>query len=120
PLDDVVAALEQHPGAKAVCVVHGETSTGVVQPLPEIGAVCRDRGVLFIVDAVPTLGGMELEVDGWGIDVCYAGSQKCLSAPPGLAPITFSQKAVQAMESRKAPPPSFYLDALLINRYTGA
>jgi alanine-glyoxylate transaminase/serine-glyoxylate transaminase/serine-pyruvate transaminase len=119
-LDDVVGALDQHPGAKAVCVVHGETSTGVSQPLPEIGALCRDRDVLFIVDAVPTLGGMELEVDRWGIDVCYAGSQKCLSAPPGLAPITFSQRAVGVMESRKAPPPSFYLDALLINRYAGA
>jgi alanine-glyoxylate transaminase / serine-glyoxylate transaminase / serine-pyruvate transaminase len=119
-LDDVVGALDQHPGAKAVCVVHGETSTGVSQPLPEIGALCRDRDVLFIVDAVPTLGGVELEVDRWGIDVCYAGSQKCLSAPPGLAPITFSQKAVGVMESRKAPPPSFYLDALLINSYAGA
>jgi alanine-glyoxylate transaminase/serine-glyoxylate transaminase/serine-pyruvate transaminase len=119
-LDDVVEALDQHSGAKAVCVVHGETSTGVSQPLPEIGALCRDRAALFIVDAVPTLGGMELEVDRWGIDVCYAGSQKCLSAPPGLAPITFSQKAVRVMESRKAPPPSFYLDALLINLYAGA
>jgi alanine-glyoxylate transaminase/serine-glyoxylate transaminase/serine-pyruvate transaminase len=119
-LDEVTRALDQHPRAKAVFVVHGETSTGLYQPLPEIGTLCRDRDVLFVVDAVPTLGGMELEVDAWGIDVCYAGSQKCLSAPPGLAPITFSPKAVSAMESRKAPPPSFYLDALLINRYTGA
>jgi alanine-glyoxylate transaminase / serine-glyoxylate transaminase / serine-pyruvate transaminase len=119
-VEQVARTLEEHPGAKAVFVVHGETSTGLHQPLPEIGELCRDKDILFVVDAVATLGGMELDVDGWGIDVCYAGSQKCLSAPPGLAPITFSPNAFRAMESRQHPPPSFYLDALLINRYVGA
>lgn len=119
-VEQVARALEKQPGTKAVFAVHGETSTGLHQPLPEIGELCRQRDVLFVVDAVATLAGMELEVDGWGIDVCYAGSQKCLSAPPGLAPITFSSKAFQVMESRRRPPSSFYLDALLINRYVGS
>lgn len=119
-MEEVSRTLEEHPDAKAVLVVHGETSTGLHQHLPEIGELCRNRDVLFVVDAVATLGGMELDVDGWGIDVCYAGSQKCLSAPPGLAPITFSPNAFRAMESRRRPPPSFYLDALLIRHYVGA
>jgi len=117
--EQVARALQEHPGTKGVLAVHGETSTGLHQSLPEIGELCRERDILFIVDAVATLGGMELDVDGWGIDACYAGSQKCLSAPPGLAPITFSPKAFQVMESRRRPPPSFYLDALLIRRYVG-
>jgi alanine-glyoxylate transaminase/serine-glyoxylate transaminase/serine-pyruvate transaminase len=116
---EVARTLEEHPGTKAVFVVHGETSTGLYQPLSGIGELCSEREALFVVDAVATLGGMELEVDRWGIDVCYAGSQKCLSAPPGLAPITFSTKAFKVMESRRRPPPSFYLDALLIRRYVG-
>jgi alanine-glyoxylate transaminase/serine-glyoxylate transaminase/serine-pyruvate transaminase len=119
-VEQVARTLEEHPETKAVFAVHGETSTGLYQPLSEIGDVCRRRDVLFVVDAVATLGGMEMEVDGWAIDVCYAGSQKCLSAPPGLAPITFSPKAFRAMEARTRPPPSFYLDALLIRHYVGS
>ncbi|HEV8420922.1 MAG TPA: alanine--glyoxylate aminotransferase family protein [Actinomycetota bacterium] len=119
-VQEVARTLEEHPDTKAVLAVHGETSTGLYQPLPEIGELCRRQEVLFVVDAVATLGGMELDVDGWAIDVCYAGSQKCLSAPPGLAPITFSANAFRGMQSRKRPPPSFYLDALLINRYVGS
>jgi alanine-glyoxylate transaminase / serine-glyoxylate transaminase / serine-pyruvate transaminase len=117
--EEVAGALDEHPDAKALLTVHGETSTGLHQPLPELGDLCRRRDVLFVVDAVATFGGMELDVDGWGIDVCYAGSQKCLSAPPGLAPITFSPKAFRVMESRRQPPPSFYLDAMLIKGYVG-
>jgi alanine-glyoxylate transaminase/serine-glyoxylate transaminase/serine-pyruvate transaminase len=121
PVDpaDVAAALDKHPDAKAVCAVHTETSTGLRQPLQDIGLLCGDRGVLFLVDAVASLGGMEVQTDGWGIDVCYSGSQKCLSAPPGLAPITFSEKAFAAMEGRKEAPSTFYLDAMLIRRYVG-
>src|SRR5207247_1993660 len=89
------------------------------QPLDEIGRLCRERGPLFVVDAVASLGGIEVDTDGWGIDACYSGSQKCLSAPPGLGPITFSDKAFRAMEGRKRPPPSFYLDALQIRHYVG-
>ena len=119
-VEDVARALDEHPEAKALCAVHGETSTGLHQPLPPLGQLCRDRDTLFVVDAVATFGGMELDVDAWGIDVCYAGSQKCLSAPPGLAPITFSPKAFRAMEGRQQSPPSFYLDAMLIKGYVGS
>jgi alanine-glyoxylate transaminase/serine-glyoxylate transaminase/serine-pyruvate transaminase len=119
-LEEVARALEEHHSAKAVFVVHGETSTGLYQPLEEIGELCRRRDVLFVVDAVATLGGMDLNVDALGIDICYAGSQKCLSAPPGLAPITFSARAFRAMESRRRPPPTFYLDPLLIKGYVGS
>ena len=115
----VAKALGRHPNAKAVCAVHTETSTGLLQPLQEIGRLCGERGVMFLVDAVASLGGVEVHTDGWGIDVCYSGSQKCLSAPPGLAPITFSDRAFAAMEARKKPPSTFYLDATLIRRYVG-
>jgi alanine-glyoxylate transaminase/serine-glyoxylate transaminase/serine-pyruvate transaminase len=116
---EVARALEGHPEAKVVSAVQVETSTGLLQPLREIGAVAAEHGALFIVDAVASLGGVELDVDGWGIDVCYSGSQKCLSAPPGLAPITFSDRAYGAMERRSQPPTTFYLDASQIRRYVG-
>jgi alanine-glyoxylate transaminase / serine-glyoxylate transaminase / serine-pyruvate transaminase len=112
-------ALQHHPGAKALCAVHAETSTGVRQPLEEIGTLARSHGALFLVDAVASLGGIEVQADGWQIDVCYSGSQKCLSAPPGLGPITFSDRAFEARQARRQPPPSFYLDAALIRRYFG-
>jgi alanine-glyoxylate transaminase / serine-glyoxylate transaminase / serine-pyruvate transaminase len=118
--DEVALALEKHPGAKAVSAVHVETSTGLLQPLVEIGRLAAEHGALFIVDAVASLGGVEVDVDGWGIDVCYSGSQKCLSAPPGLAPITFSERGYAAMESRSRPPSTFYLDASQIRRYVGS
>jgi alanine-glyoxylate transaminase/serine-glyoxylate transaminase/serine-pyruvate transaminase len=116
---DVAAALDAHPEAKAVCAVHVETSTGLLQPLEDLGALCRERGVLFVVDAVASLGGVPVLSDDWGIDICYSGSQKCLSVPPGLAPITFSPPAVEARERRVHPPQSFYLDALFIWKYVG-
>ena len=84
--DDVAAARDRHPGIKAVAIVHAETSTGAHQPIVEIGALCGDRDKLLIVDAVTSLGGEEVQVDKWGVDVCYSGTQKCLSCPPGLAP----------------------------------
>jgi alanine-glyoxylate transaminase/serine-glyoxylate transaminase/serine-pyruvate transaminase len=115
----IARALDEHPDAKVVSAVHVETSTGLLQPLQEIGDLCRDRGILFIVDAVASLGGVPVLVDEWRIDVCYAGSQKCLSVPPGLAPIPFSGRAVEARERRIHPPQSFYLDALFIWKYVG-
>jgi alanine-glyoxylate transaminase / serine-glyoxylate transaminase / serine-pyruvate transaminase len=118
--DRVALALEKHPGAKAVCAVHVETSTGLLQPLPDIANLAGEHDALFLVDAVASLGGVELDADGWGLDVCYSGSQKCLSAPPGLAPITFSDRAYQAMEGRSRPPATFYLDATQIRKYVGA
>ena len=102
---------------KAVAVVHAETSTGVHQPLETLGPLCRQYGALLIVDAVTSLGGHPVEVDAWGIDVCYSGTQKCLSCPPGLAPLTLSERALAAMRARKKACQSWYLDLSLIAEY---
>jgi alanine-glyoxylate transaminase/serine-glyoxylate transaminase/serine-pyruvate transaminase len=99
--------------------IHAETSTGLRQPLEGIGELCRSHGALFVVDAVASLGGIPLEVDGWNIDVCYSGSQKCLSVPPGLAPITFSDRASEVRQARPEGVRlnSFYLDIEPISHY---
>lgn len=122
PVDPAIVeeALLAHPSAKALAVVHAETSTGVLQPVQEIGDFVRSTDTLFVVDAVTSLGGIELLVDDWNIDVCYSGTQKCLSVPPGLSPITFSPRAVERIEARSAPVASWYLDATMIRRYWGA
>ncbi len=117
--EKMIKALKEHPEAKICGVVHGETSTGVRLPLDEIGAYCKKVNTLLVVDAVTTLGGYELKVDDWGIDVCYASSQKCLSAPPGLSPITVSSKAMDTLRARKTMVQSFYLDLLLLEKYWG-
>lgn len=110
-------AVAEHPDAKAVVLVHAETSTGAWQPLEEVGALLRDRPTLFVVDAVTSLGGVPVEVDAWGLDVVYSGTQKCLSVPPGLAPITFSPKAEQVIEQRETTVQSWYLDVSAVRRY---
>jgi alanine-glyoxylate transaminase/serine-glyoxylate transaminase/serine-pyruvate transaminase len=107
-------------GAKVVAFVHAETSTGVWQPVEEIAASARDAGALVVLDAVTSLAGIPVEVDEWGIDVCYSGTQKCLSVPPGLSPITFSTRAVDAVHARKSPVRSWYLDVTLLTKYWGA
>ena len=109
--------LQRHPETKVVAMVHCETSTGILQPLDEIGRITRDHGALFLVDTVASLGGVEVAVDGWGIDVCYSGSQKCLGCPPGLAPITLSDRASQALKDRKEKPRSWYLDLSMLDEY---
>jgi alanine-glyoxylate transaminase/serine-glyoxylate transaminase/serine-pyruvate transaminase len=103
-----------------VAIVHGETSTGVRQPLEEIAAVTHRHCALFLVDTVASLGGVPVPVDEIGIDICYTGSQKCLSVPPGLAPITVSPRAVEILNGRKTPVQSWYLDLSLIQRYWSA
>jgi alanine-glyoxylate transaminase/serine-glyoxylate transaminase/serine-pyruvate transaminase len=100
-----------------LAVVHGETSTGVEQPLEGLAEACREVDGFLAVDAVASLGGTPLPVDALGIDVCYSGSQKCLSAPPGLAPITVSERALRAIESRRVPVQSWYLDLVLHARF---
>jgi alanine-glyoxylate transaminase/serine-glyoxylate transaminase/serine-pyruvate transaminase len=102
---------------KAVAIVHAETSTGVWQPLEEIGALCRQHEALFVVDAVTSLGGLPVGVDRLGIDVCYSGTQKCLSCPPGLSPFTMSDRALASVKSRRTPCQSWYLDMALIAEY---
>lgn len=104
---------------KALTLVHAETSTGAHQPVEEIARIARSHGALVVLDTVTSLGGVPVEVDAWGIDICYACSQKCLSAPPGLAPITFSPAAVDQIRSRRKPCSSFYLDLTLLLRYWG-
>jgi alanine-glyoxylate transaminase/serine-glyoxylate transaminase/serine-pyruvate transaminase len=118
----VAAALAAHPRAKLVGIVHAETSTGSHQPLEEISALVHAQAgkPLLLVDAVTSLGGHELPVDEWHIDACYSGTQKCLSCPPGLAPVTFSQAALDAMDRRKTKVRSWYLDMSLIRNYWSA
>ena len=111
--------LEAHPGVKVLGIVHAETSTGAHQPLEEISRLTHDAGGLFLVDAVTSLGGLPLEVDAWGIDACYSGTQKCLSCPPGLAPVTFSPRALEVIQNRSSRVRSWYLDMTQISRYWG-
>jgi alanine-glyoxylate transaminase/serine-glyoxylate transaminase/serine-pyruvate transaminase len=112
-------AIAQRGPFKVVGIVHAETSTGAAQPIPEIGRVAHDAGALFLVDTVTSLAGMEVDVDGWGIDACYSGTQKCLSCPPGLSPVTFSAAAERAMSERKTKVRSWYLDMNMVRQYWG-
>ena len=106
------------PHARLLAVVHAETSTGVENDVAPLGAL-RDTDTLLLVDAVTSLGGIPLEVDGWDIDACYSATQKCLGVPPGLAPITFSDRAAARVKARTTPPQSWYLDLGLIGDYVG-
>lgn len=115
--DALIEAHEEHPDARVLCVVLAETSTGVRQPVAELGAFLAGTETLFVVDAVTALGGIPVEVDRHGIDVCYAGTQKCLGVPPGLAPISFSPRAMDRIGSRTVPCQSWYLDVSLIAGY---
>jgi alanine-glyoxylate transaminase/serine-glyoxylate transaminase/serine-pyruvate transaminase len=110
-------ALRRSGPVKAVAVVHAETSTGAWQPLDSIASLCLQHGALFIVDAVTSLGGMAVDVDRIGIDVCYSATQKCLSCPPGLSPLTMSERALAAVKQRRTPCQSWYLDMALIADY---
>jgi len=100
-------------GADVVTIVHAETSTGVLNPVQAVAAIAREHGALVIVDAVTSLGGMPLDVAGWGLDAVYSCSQKCLGAPPGMAPIVFSPRALE----KKVPCRSFYFDLTLLEDY---
>lgn len=104
---------------KLVGIVHAETSTGVKQPLEEIAKIAHDHGALFVVDCVTSIGGIPIEADQVGIDAAYAGTQKCLSAPPGLSPVTFNDRAVDVIMNRKTKVQSWYLDLSMIAKYWG-
>jgi alanine-glyoxylate transaminase/serine-glyoxylate transaminase/serine-pyruvate transaminase len=108
-----------HPGARLLAVVHAETSTGVRQPLGEVGAYLAGTDTLFLVDTVTSLGGIPVEIDANHVDVAYSGTQKCLGVPPGLAPLTFSPRAVERIRTRERPCQSWYLDAALLADYVG-
>lgn len=115
----IVAAHRVNPDARLVAMVMAETSTGVWQPLDIVADALEDSETLLVVDAVTALGGIPVEVERHGIDVCYAGTQKCLGVPPGLAPITFSPKALERVRTRGTPCASWYLDVSLIAGYLG-
>ncbi len=104
---------------KLVCVVHAETSTGALQNLDGFSGFAHDRGALLMVDAVTSLGGVPFEMDAWGIDAVYSGTQKCLACPPGLSPVSLSENAVTTLQVRNAPVQSWYLDLSLIGQYWG-
>ncbi|GLP95246.1 pyridoxal-phosphate-dependent aminotransferase family protein [Paraferrimonas sedimenticola] len=113
----VEAALKAHPEAKFVAFVHAETSTGALSDAKTLAALARQYDCLSIVDAVTSLGGVELRVDEWGIDAIYSGSQKCLSCVPGLSPVSFSDRAVEQIKARKSPCQSWFLDQSLVMGY---
>ncbi len=119
-VDKVQAALEQNPDAKVLAFVHAETSTGAISDAKALCALARQHDCLTIVDAVTSLGGSELRVDEWGIDAIYSGTQKCLSCPPGISPVSFSERAVEAVKARKTSVPSWFLDTNLVMGYWGA
>jgi alanine-glyoxylate transaminase / serine-glyoxylate transaminase / serine-pyruvate transaminase len=118
--DALIEALRAHPDARLLALVHAETSTGVHQPLARVGSHLSRGDTLFVVDAVTSLGGVPVDVDAHGIDVCYSGTQKCLGVPPGLAPITFSPRAMERVRDRESPSASWYLDVALIAGYLGS
>ena len=109
--------LNKHPKVKLLAVVHAETSTGVLQPLRELSDLAHSHDALFLVDAVTSLGGNPVDVDEMAIDYCYSATQKCLGAPPGLAPVILSAQASRVIEERTEPPRSWYLDLGLLQRY---
>jgi len=118
PIDPVqVKKALENCKPKLVAIVHAETSTGVLQPLEEISEMARDAGALFVVDAVTSFCGTTLKIDEWGIDAVYSGSQKCLSAPPGLSPVSFSERAVEVVHNRKSKVQSWFLDLSLVSNY---
>jgi alanine-glyoxylate transaminase / serine-glyoxylate transaminase / serine-pyruvate transaminase len=105
---------------KVVGIVMAETSTGAWQPIEEISKLVHDAGAMLLVDAVTSLGGVPVEVDGWNIDVIYSGTQKCLSCPPGLAPVSFNARAMDVVLGRKSKVQSWYLDLTMLAKYWGS
>ena len=119
PEDVLAAAIARARRPKLVVLVHAETSTGVWQPLADASRRAHDAGALFVVDCVTSLGGCPVGVDRLGIDAAYSGTQKCLSCPPGLSPVTFGARALAALRARTRPVQSWYLDLGMIERYWG-
>ena len=118
--EDVEDVLKAHPDAVALAFVHSETSTGVRSDAKTLCALARKYDCLSIVDAVTTVAGIELRVDDWHVDAIYSGSQKCLSAPPGLSPVSFNERAMEKVSNRKSPIQSWFLDLNLLTNYWGS
>lgn len=117
-LDQLRAEIKKHR-PKVVGIVHAETSTGAYQPIEKLGAICKEEGALLVVDAVTSLGCVPLAIDAWGIDAVYSCTQKGLGCPPGLSPISFSARAVEAIAKRKTRVQSWYLDMSIVQKYWG-
>lgn len=118
-VEEVEAALRHQP-AKLVVLVHAETSTGALQPMEGMAEVIHRHGALLVIDCVTSLGGVPVEIDAWDVDVAYSGTQKCLSCPPGLAPLTVGHRAVEVLKGRKTPVANWYLDLTVLEQYWGA
>ena len=116
--EDVDAALKKNP-AKAVAMVHAETSTGALQPMDGMAEVAHKHGALLIMDCVTSLGGVPVKLDDWGVDAAYSGTQKCLGCPPGLAPVSVSDRAREVIRQRKQKPSAWYFDLELLMKYYG-
>ncbi|HMK37474.1 MAG TPA: alanine--glyoxylate aminotransferase family protein [Desulfomonilaceae bacterium] len=117
-LEEIGNALDKHRPA-ILGLVHGETSTGAVHPMQGIGKLCREFGTLLLLDTVTSLGGVPVFLDRWHVDIAYSGSQKCLSCPPGIAPLTLGERAVEKLNRRKKKVPNWYLDMTLVGKYWG-
>jgi alanine-glyoxylate transaminase / serine-glyoxylate transaminase / serine-pyruvate transaminase len=116
PNERLIDALDRHPHARMLAVVHAETSTGVEHPLAELGEAMRGRDTLLMADCVTSLGGIPLETGAWGVDFAYSCTQKCLAAPPGMSPLAVSERAMERIRARRTPVP-FSFDLLLLERY---
>lgn len=118
PASAIAAALQSRK-PKLVAVVHAETSTGALTPVEEISALARRAGALMVLDTVTSLGGCPVEIDAWGVDAVYSGTQKCLSCPPGLSPVSLSARGLETAAKRKTKVQSWYLDVNLLSSYWG-
>jgi alanine-glyoxylate transaminase/serine-glyoxylate transaminase/serine-pyruvate transaminase len=115
----IADALKQTPHPKFVAIVHAETSTGALTPVAEISQLAHAAGALFLLDAVTSLAGCPVAIDEWQVDAVYSGTQKCLSAPPGLSPVSLSPQALEVARSRRKKVQSWYLDVNLLSSYWG-
>jgi alanine-glyoxylate transaminase/serine-glyoxylate transaminase/serine-pyruvate transaminase len=116
---DAIKAALKNVRPKLLAVIHAETSTGALTPVEEISKAAHEAGALFILDTVTSLGGCPVKIDDWAIDAVYSGTQKCLSCPPGLSPVSFGPRAMQVATTRKRKVQSWYLDVNLLASYWG-
>ena len=116
---EIAEALDVHKPA-ILGLIHAETSTGALQPMDGIGKICREFDTLLLLDTVTSLGGVPIYLDRWHVDIAYSGTQKCLSCPPGLAPLTIGPRAWEKMNRRKTRVPNWYLDMTMVGKYWGS
>lgn len=115
-LEEIEQAVKKHQ-PHVVGLIHAETSTGACQPMDGVAKIVHDAGALLVMDCVTSLGGRDVNIDAWGVDAAYSGTQKCLSCPPGLSPVTFSPRAIERLDARKTKVQSWYLDMSMVKNY---